>query len=315
MDIKIRQSSPSALQLEFLPPPPLPKQQREPVIAFYALYGAALFAFGSLIARDPSLVTPQDVPSAGFYFGRALDVLDYGENHPRRTTSASDSDSRAENFELAITYGRTLLYLVAEHVRVDIDLTVNAAPLWPADSPFAPAQLPIPPRRLSLPALGAPGILALAADQLLRAFLHMPHSGYTSSSVSAASSSMRRCHPLFKTCACPRHVPERERPFPRCRTLNSVGHDVLRVAGSLPNPEDRKKWALWADGNAFGQMRWEPEAGGWETVRELARGRCRLLASRACIGEVQAGLHAGGIAHTVPDLAEGLVHIQKGTSR
>ncbi|KAH7106161.1 hypothetical protein BKA62DRAFT_689056 [Auriculariales sp. MPI-PUGE-AT-0066] len=274
------QTSPSALQLDITSTTSLPLP-REPVAAFYALYGAALFAFGSLVAREPSIATPQDFPNSGFYFGRALDVLDYGENHPRRSmTAQSDRDSRVESFDLAITYGRTLLYLAAEHVRADIDRTVNAAPLWPADSPFALRQLPIPPRRLSLASLGAPGIFALAADQLLRAFLHMPHAGYTSS-----TSSARRCHPLFKTCKCPVNLLEHERPFPRCRLFNSVGNDVLRIAASLPRAQDRKKWALWAEVNAFKQMLWESEADGWQTVREISRGKCRLLAARACLGK------------------------------
>lgn len=281
-------SSPSALLLA-LQPPSDPSRPPEPVTAFYTIYGSALFSFGTLIVHDPSIVQPDEVPAPSYYFARALDVMEVGENHPRRT---KQDGAVTEDFRLALSCGRTLIYLAEERVSGQPQRPVPAFAdtLWPSDSPFSAKSLPFPPRRLSLPRLGPSGILSLAVDQLMRGFLHMPHT---------------HKHPLPNS-------PNSN--FPRCRTLHAIGSEMLRVASKLPVAGDRKQWALWADRNAFAQMTFEAEAAQWVPQVALARGKCCLVAAKASLHILSSQLASGNpAALDTAEVADCVDELKKGT--
>ncbi|KZV96804.1 hypothetical protein EXIGLDRAFT_732372 [Exidia glandulosa HHB12029] len=260
-------SSPSSLLLT-LEPTTDPSRPPEPITAFYTIYGSALFAFGTLIIRDPTIVQSDEVPTPGYYFARALDVMEVGENHPRR---ARQDGTVPEDFRLALTCGRTLVYLAEERLsgQPQRTLPAYADTLWPAESPFSAKSLPFPPRRLSLPRLGPSGILSLAVDQLMRGFLHMPHTHKQPLPNSPNSN------------------------FPRCRTLHTIGSEMLAIASKLPAASDRKQWAMWADRNAFAQMTFEADAEPWRPQLALARGKCCMVAAKASLHTLSSQLASG----------------------
>lgn len=283
-------SSPSSLLLAFEPTND-PSRPPEAITAFYTIYGSALFSFGTLILQDPGVVRPDEVPTPVYYFGRALDVMEMGENHPRRT---KQDDAVPEDFLLALTSGRTLLYLAEERVNGQPQRTSRAFvdSLWPSDSPFAANFLLFPPRRLSLPRLGPSDILSLAVDELMRGFLHMPHTHRNSQPNSHSTS------------------------FPRCRTIFTIGSEMLRVASKLPVAADRKQWALWADRNAFAQMTFEPEVEQWGPRLLVARGKCCLLAAKASLHILNNELAAGAVdpdnvADCADELNKAVAHLQQ----
>ncbi|EJD41801.1 hypothetical protein AURDEDRAFT_115371 [Auricularia subglabra TFB-10046 SS5] len=289
-------SPPSALLLA-LEPAVDPSQPPEAVTAFYTVYGSALFSFGTLIAQDPSVIQSDEVPDPSYYYGRALDVFEVGENHPRRV---KQEEAVAEDYRLALTCGRVLVHLAEERVSGQPQRPAPAFTdtMWPPDSPFSPQTFPFPPRRLSLPRIPPSDILSLAVDQLMRGFLHMPHT---------------HRHPLPNS-------PNAN--FPRCRTLHTTGSDVLRVAAKLPRASDRKHWALWADRNVFGQMAFEAEAAQWSSQVSIARGKCCLLAAKASFSmlcsELESGstatLDAAEVSDCVDHLNKAVQHLNRAAS-
>lgn len=267
-DLEDEVSSPSTLLLA-LEPAGDPSKPPETVTAFYTIYGTALFSFGTLILQDPTTVRPDEVPAPAYYFGRALDVMEVGENHPRR---GNQEGAVTEDFRLALSCGRTLMYLAEDRLNGQPQRATPsyADTLWPPGSPFSAKSLPFPPRRLSLPRMGPSAILSLAVDQLIRGFLHMPHT---------------QKHPLPNS-------PNSN--FPRCRTLHTIGCEMLRIASKLPAASDRKRWALWADRNAFAQMTFEADAGEWAPQVSLARGKSCLEAAKASLYTISSQVASGG---------------------
>ena len=278
-----------------------PQRCGESPTALHAVLGVALFRFGNIISRDPSLaIRPREPTSPSPYWLAALDVLNAGDNLLCQTSgkdsTSSDSTSSIDDWRVAIAWGRTLVALAYE-------TTKKQQATLPSPSPAAAtARLSSPPpRSISTPRLHtthpryhprsplaaiasmhtasglahtratAPELLTMAADQFSRGIFHMPHSA-----------------PATPT-------PTRRAP-PRPHVLFALASEVLAVSERLEDSAARARWAAWAD-TIFSQMDMEAKAdvGAWQARLGAARGRCWLVigGARGATEEAHAGLNTG----------------------
>lgn len=190
------------------------RTHHEQPTAFHAIFGIALFLMGTIIAQDSTAALPGEPDTPSAYWLAALDVFETGENLPSRTCGndargAGFSDL-AEDWRMAIVWGRTLVCLADEKVAYSIQLAKEQAasssasngndcgaycylpsaspfpmtePAWPADSPFAAIAAARPPvsRRMGLYSATAHDVMVLAMDQFSRGIFHMPHPHYPQS--------------------------------------------------------------------------------------------------------------------------------------
>ncbi|KAH9912096.1 uncharacterized protein BXZ73DRAFT_107642 [Epithele typhae] len=173
--------------------------------AFHAIFGIALFLMGSLVSQDSSIVLDGEPDSPSTYWLAALDVFETGENLPSRV--GGSSFDTAEDWRMAIVWGRTLVSLADEKVTHNIKAAKATAasiaatgipdysavpaiagspfsmsePQWPPSSPFHAIAKFRPPvtRRMSLYSASAHDIMTLAMDQFSRGIFHMPHAHYS----------------------------------------------------------------------------------------------------------------------------------------
>ncbi|OSC96678.1 hypothetical protein PYCCODRAFT_1347963, partial [Trametes coccinea BRFM310] len=197
-------------------PPPLPQplyhrkrsssgRHAELPTAFHAIFGIALFLMGNLVAQDPSVVLPGEPDAPSTYWLAALDVFETGENLPSRTWGTSLDT--AEDWRMAIVWGRTLVCLADEKVTYNIkqakaQADASAGPsageycYYPSGSSFSMSEPSYPPtspfhaiaqfrppvtRRMSLYSASAHDLMILAMDQFSRGIFHMPHPHYSHS--------------------------------------------------------------------------------------------------------------------------------------
>ncbi|KAF8211347.1 hypothetical protein K438DRAFT_1916289 [Mycena galopus ATCC 62051] len=251
---------------------------KESPTAFHAILGTALFLMGNYIAQDASLALP-DEPSIGItYWLAALDVFETGENLPSRTSPRGCE--APEDWRMAIVWGRTLTAVADEALSLALERKRSTTPLpppppepkWPspAASPFAAIAMRRPPasRRITLATAAPHELLILAMDQFTRGIFHMPH-------------------PAHATDDAP--VDPAARPFSRATELFTIAREVLALAERLPDPEERARWATWAD-SVLQQMDMEGDTTRteWRGPVTRARGRCWLVVGTAGMEDIEA---------------------------
>ncbi|KAL6301736.1 hypothetical protein BKA93DRAFT_698270, partial [Sparassis latifolia] len=298
-----------------------PAAYREQPTAFHALFGSALFLAGNILAADPALALPAEPRDASAYWLGALDVFETGENLPSRTSGYGAND--AEDWRMAIVWGRTLVALADEKVAHSIAVAKAAAgggtddnnycylptlspfsaaePAWPPGSPFAAIAGVRPPvsRRALLHSASAHELLVLAMDQFSRGIFHMPHVHYAGSHnppsqvYQPAPPPPRQRHHRQQ-----QHRQQQQRQqvdprFSRAKELFTLASEVLGVAERLPAAAQRAEWAAWAD-SVFTQMRMEAELDAWRAPLNAARGRCWLVVGEAAAEGVEGALEEEG---------------------
>jgi hypothetical protein len=248
--------------------------QHESPNAFHAVLGIALFLFGNIIAQNSSLAISREPSTPSSYWLAALDVFSAGDNLPCHTSGndSSDTPAAADDWRVAITWGRTLVSLAYEATKSSPPPSPSS--LFPP-SPSSPRSQTqrYPPRSplAAIAALRIPGIahsrtsaselLTQAADQFARGIFHMPH-----------------CLP----CA--------SRP----QELFTLASEVLAVAERLDDAEARRRWATWAD-TLFHQMHMEADVDAWRARIGVARGRCLLVIGSARADEMEDALERGDV--------------------
>ncbi|KAI8985628.1 hypothetical protein BD414DRAFT_515406 [Trametes punicea] len=294
--------------------------------AFHAIFGIALFLMGNLVAQDPSIVLPGEPDAPSTYWLAALDVFETGENLPSRT-SGVNSDS-AEDWRMAIVWGRTLVCLADEKVTYNIKMAKAQAetstspsgeycyypsgssfsmsePQWPPTSPFHAIAQFRPPvtRRMSLYSASAHDLMVLAMDQFSRGIFHMPHPHYSHSHnpsfIHTFGSSSPAHGYVSSRCSPPSHyaspyssVSDPSVSFSRPKELFTIASEVLGVAERLTSGSQRHYWASWAD-SVFNQMKNEADMDAWRGPILSARGRCWLVMGSAPVEEMESALEAG----------------------
>ncbi|KAI0065508.1 hypothetical protein BV25DRAFT_1798366 [Artomyces pyxidatus] len=270
-----------------------PSRSTDLPTAFHAILGITLFLFGNLVSQDPSLVLQGEPPSPIPYWLAALDVFETGENLPSRTNGFSGD---AEDWRMAIVWGRTLVCLADEKIslmaraKTETDARIPVEePKWPTDSPFHTIAVRRPPvtRRTSLATATPNDLMVLAMDQFSRGIFHMPHPQYahtTSAIFSRPSTSS----------AVPIPVPVSPDAlgFSRPKELFTIASEVLSVAERLQEADERRYWASWAD-SVFNQMKMEADMSEWRTRITIARGRCWLIAGSAKVDDLEDALEHG----------------------
>lgn len=266
-----------------------PRHRGESPTALHAVLGVALFLFGNIIARDPSLaIRPREPTSPSPYWLAALDVLNAGDNLPCQTSgkdnTSSDSTSSIDGWPVAIAWGRTLVALAYEATKKQQSTLPSPATARPSPpSPSTSTARLSPPPSIPTPRLQttraryhprsplaaiaslhtasglahsratAPELLTMAADQFSRGIFRMPHN----------------------TPATP--TPTRRTP-PRPHVLFTLASEVLAVSERLEDSAARARWAAWAD-TILSQMDMEAKADvdAWRARLGAARGRCWLV--------------------------------------
>ncbi|KAJ7649959.1 hypothetical protein FB45DRAFT_886435 [Roridomyces roridus] len=255
---------------------------KESPTAFHAILGTALFLFGNLIAQDPSLALPDEPSSAAPYWLAALDVFETSENLPSRTSGRGCE--APEDWRMALVWGRTLLCITDEVLTLAANPSAPPPPpepKWPspASSPFAAIAMRRPPssRRISLTTSIPHDLLLLAMDQFTRGIFHMPHPAHEDPASASTSSDPR------------------VRPFSRAKELFTIAREVLALAERLPAPEERTRWAAWADG-ILNQMDMEGDTARaeWRGPVTRARGRCWLVVGTARVEDIEEAAEARG---------------------
>ncbi|KAJ6516110.1 hypothetical protein C8R45DRAFT_958818 [Mycena sanguinolenta] len=251
---------------------------KESPTAFHAILGTALFLMGNYIAQDASLAM-SDEPNVGItYWLAALDVFETGENLPSRTNPRGCE--AAEDWRMAIVWGRTLLAVADEALSLALQRERSATPLpppppepkWPspAASPFAAIAMRRPPasRRITLATASPHELLLLAMDQFTRGIFHMPHPAHATDDAPMDPSA---------------------RPFSRATELFTIAREVLALAERLPDSAERIRWATWAD-SVLQQMDMEGDTTRteWRGPVARARGRCWLIVGTAGMEEIEA---------------------------
>ena len=281
------------------------------------MLGVALFLFGNIIARDPSLaIHPREPTSPSPYWLAALDVFNAGDNLPCQTsgkdTTSSDSTSSISDWRVAIAWGRTLVALAYEATKkqqstLPSPATSTARPSSPSPSTSTVRSSSPPPPSVTTPRLHttraryhprsplaaiaslhtasslahtratAPELLTMAADQFSRGIFHMPHHAPTTQT-------------------------QTRRAPPRPHVLFTIASEVLAVSERLEDSCARARWAAWAD-TILSQMDMEAKADvhAWQARLGAARGRCWLVigCARGEVGvsrgteEARAGLNTG----------------------
>ncbi|KAJ7132201.1 hypothetical protein C8R44DRAFT_664501, partial [Mycena epipterygia] len=289
------QRSPSSTK-----PPPKKCKCKESPTAFHAILGTALFLFGNLIAQDATLALPDEPSSAATYWLAALDVFETGENLPSRTSGRGCE--AAEDWRMAIVWGRTLLCVADEALTLALDpARPRPAPEpkypSPAASPFAAIAMRRPPtsRRIVLADAAPHDLLLLAMDQFTRGIFHMPHpssstfsAAASSSAFSASASSSATATPSSSTDTAMGAAPT-PMPFSRAKELFTIASEVLALAERLPLPAERQRWAAWAD-SVLSQMDMEGDTllDAWRLPITRARGRCWLVVGTARVEDIEA---------------------------
>ncbi|EPQ56196.1 hypothetical protein GLOTRDRAFT_39779 [Gloeophyllum trabeum ATCC 11539] len=279
----------------FFARPIISYRRGELTTAFHAILGITLFLFGNLVAQDSSLVLKNEPSNATDYWLAALDVFETGENLPSRTAGRSE----AEDWRMAIVWGRTLVCLADEKISrsrqarkeaeeagteyssfMCYDAFMAEEPKWPADSIFHAIAQRRPPvtRRMSLTYASANDVLTLAMDQFSRGIFHMPHAQSSHSHHFHCSSSST-------------HNPESS-SFSRPKELFTIASEVLGVAERLEAAPERQYWASWAD-SVFNQMKMEVDMDAWRGPITSARGRCWLIMGSAKVEELESALERG----------------------
>ena len=188
-------------------PPPSPAKPVDLPTAFHALFGTALFYMGTIIAQDSTLALPDEPTTPSTYWLAALDVFETGEN---LASVRANGTSVPENWQLCVSWGRTLVCLADEKLErshlsgppplppmpSQADLMNGylpyqpyqpllgafsaVEPRWPPNSPFHAIAAARPPvtRRMSLYSASAHDVMVLAMDQFSRGIFHMPHRHY-----------------------------------------------------------------------------------------------------------------------------------------
>ncbi|KDQ61795.1 hypothetical protein JAAARDRAFT_31273 [Jaapia argillacea MUCL 33604] len=271
--------------------------------AFHAILGITLFLFGNLIAQDAKLAVDGEPTTPTAYWLAALDVFETGENLPSRTTGSSD----AEDWRMAIVWGRTLVCLADERVtrslkaekkgktddEYDLDMFgsfMTEEPNWPTDSPFHAIAQRRPPvtRRMSLSMASANDLMVLAMDQFSRGIFHMPHAQHHHNHHFNCTSSLPSAESLS---------------FSRPKELFTIASEVLGVAERLDVASERQYWSSWAD-SVFNQMKMEADMDAWRGSITLARGRCWLIMGSSQVEELEVALDAGDTSVLNSELAE-----------
>ncbi|KIY52700.1 hypothetical protein FISHEDRAFT_25213, partial [Fistulina hepatica ATCC 64428] len=200
--------------------------------AFYSVLGASLFLIGNLIGRTPTLALSGEPTFPTPYWLAALDAFETGVNLPRLTSSKCDFDI-PEDWDMAITWGRTLVALAHELISPTSEADPNFN--WPPSSPMAmiASIRPPSPRPVRLSSVTPNDLMELAMDQFSRGILNMPH---------------------FQQYVLIRHVPT----FSRARYLYAISTEVLQLAECMPTSAQRRTWAMWAD-SVLNQMRMEAD--------------------------------------------------------
>ncbi|KZT20994.1 hypothetical protein NEOLEDRAFT_1164772 [Neolentinus lepideus HHB14362 ss-1] len=266
----------------------------EVATAFHAILGITLFLFGNLVAQDSSVILQDEPKHATDYWLAALDVFETGENLPSRTAGRSE----AEDWRMAIVWGRTLVCLADEKISrsrqarkeaeeagqyysplMAYDSFMAEEPKWPEDSVFYAISQRRPPvtRRMSLASATANDIMMLAMDQFSRGIFHMPH----------AQSS----HSHHFLCSSSSHNAE-SASFSRPKELFTIASEVLGLAERLDSASERQYWASWAD-SVFNQMKMEVDMDAWRGPITSARGRCWLIMGSAKVEELESALERG----------------------
>ncbi|KAI9070223.1 hypothetical protein FKP32DRAFT_1558336 [Trametes sanguinea] len=273
--------------------------------AFHAIFGIALFLMGNLVAQDPSVVLPGEPDAPSTYWLAALDVFETGENLPSRTWGTSIDT--AEDWRMAIVWGRTLVCLADEKVTYNMKQAkaqADASPgpstgeycYYPSGSSFSMSEPTYPPtspfhaiaqfrppvtRRMSLYSASAHDLMILAMDQFSRGIFHMPHPHYSHSH-----------NPSFIHTPGTTGAPDASVSFSRPKELFTIASEVLGVAERLTSGSQRHYWASWAD-SVFNQMKNEADMDAWRGPILAARGRCWLVMGSAPVEDMEAALEAG----------------------
>lgn len=281
--------------------------------AFHAIFGAALFLFGNLIAQEPSLALDGEPNDPVPYWLAALDVFETGENLPSRTSGRHVD--LPEDWRMAIVWGRTLTCIAEEMVTRERKAKQAAAPAasestapqsqfsladdptWPADSPFAAIAMRRPPltSRMLLSSATPNELMRLAMDQFSRGIFRMPHARQQSlssfpqgiSSSAASSSNDEQAVSSY-----PSQPQIHQESFSRAKELFTIASEVLLLAEKLEIPSERKYWASWAD-SVFNQMKMAADLDAWRGPINRVRGRCRLIVGSAYIDDLENALERG----------------------
>ncbi|TBU39324.1 hypothetical protein BD309DRAFT_872523 [Dichomitus squalens] len=308
-----------------------PSRYAELPTAFHAIFGITLFLMGNLVAQDPSIVLPEEPDAPSTYWLAALDVFETGENLPSRV-GGTDLDA-AEDWRMAIVWGRTLVCLADEKVTHNIKMAKEQAeasdaspnhssyfstasafsmsePHWPPSSPFHAIAQFRPPvtRRMSLYSASAHDIMVLAMDQFSRGIFHMPHPHYSHShnpsyvhTPGVAPSAYQNSSYFSSPQAPPSHYASPYVPstdplisFSRPQELFTIASEVLGVAERLSSGTQRHYWASWAD-SVFNQMKNEADMDAWRAPILSARGRCWLVMGSASVDDMEPALEAGDL--------------------
>ncbi|KAF9803435.1 hypothetical protein IEO21_09689 [Rhodonia placenta] len=291
------------------------RTHHEQPTAFHAIFGIALFLMGTIIAQDSTAALPGEPDTPSAYWLAALDVFETGENLPSRTCGndargAGFSDL-AEDWRMAIVWGRTLVCLADEKVAYSIHASPfpMTEPAWPADSPFAAIAAARPPvsRRMGLYSATAHDVMVLAMDQFSRGIFHMPHPHYPQSHNPASyahipasphlrprsrQTSMHSMSPPSQGHGDGQAPSDPFASFSRPRELFTIASEVLGVAERLPDGTQRAYWANWAE-SVFKQMKMEADMDAWRGPLTAARGRCWLVMGSAPVEELELALERG----------------------
>ena len=231
--------------------------------SFHTLLGTTLFFFGNLIAACPQLALSDESSIPVPYWIAALDVFESGENLPSRFDSSIFTTYKTndlpddytppprEDWRMGVMWGRTLVALATEMVDryrkepppppldtfpspfpTNTDYLKTGTiwddePQWPPDSLFGLISERRPPisRQMLLANATPHDLLQIAADHFYRGIFHMPH---TSRNTVAP-------------------------PFSRSKSLYEIADEVLLLAEKLPDPQERKEWATYAN-SVFSQI-------------------------------------------------------------
>nr|GAT53948.1 predicted protein [Mycena chlorophos] len=240
----------------------------EPVTAFHALFGTALFLVGNIIASEPSLAVADEPVYPAFFYLAALDVFETGEALPSRTSGRGCAGP--EDWRMAIVWGRTLLAVADEALSISQGRKTAPPPEPrypdPASSPFAVIAMRRPPacRRITL-STPPNELLTLAMDQLTRGIFHSPRSQSTDAPADGTT-----------------------RPFSRASELFTIARETLAIAERLATASERSRWATWADG-VLQQMDMEGDTmrEEWRGPVTRLRGQCWLTIGTAEMEDIE----------------------------
>lgn len=275
------------------------------------MLGVALFLFGNIIARGPSLALgPREPTSPSPYWLAALDAFNAGDNLPCQTrgedpsTSSSDATAAtsAEDWRAAIAWGRTLVALAYE-ATTKKQSPSTARPSLPSSSSSSSTarQSPTPPRT---PRPRPQTITPVPTRYHPRSPLAAIAALRTAGGVGGSLVYMRATASELLTLASDQftrgifhmpHSPTRAVP-PRRRqqVLYTLATEVLVVAERLEDLAARARWAGWADALLL-QMHMEADVDAWRVRVGAVRGRCWLVIGGARADEMEDALERGEV--------------------